>query len=79
MKIKEKGYEILINKINDFEKLIFFNKQIFGKESDYNNEDFVLSMKKIIKAHHKNFFFVFIFFMFIKLLQFCVKLKKYFD
>ena len=49
MKLKEKGYEILINNINDFEKLIFFNKQIFGKESDYNNEEFVLSMKKIIK------------------------------
>lgn len=52
-KLKEKGYEIEINNIKDFEKLIFFNKQRFGKDSDYNNEDFVLSMRKLLDAASK--------------------------
>jgi len=52
-KLKEKGYEIEINSIEAFEKLIFFNKQRFGKDSDYNNNNFVLSMRKLMDAASK--------------------------
>jgi hypothetical protein len=52
-KLKEKNYKIGINETKDFEKLVKFNKQKFGKESDYNDENFVESMKKLIETAQK--------------------------
>ena len=47
-KLKEKGYIIEKNKIDDFDRLVELNKERFGKDSDYNEDDFLDSMKKLI-------------------------------
>lgn len=52
-KLKEKGYVIECNKIKDFDKLVDLNKQIFGKYSDYNEEDFIKSMKQLTNIANK--------------------------
>ena len=47
-KLKEKGYIIERNNINNFERLVELNKERFGKDSDYNDKDFVSSIKQLI-------------------------------
>ena len=48
-KIQEKNCKIRVNKISDFETLIKFNKQGFGKESNFNSKEFEESMNSFIK------------------------------
>jgi len=54
-KLGKEGYVMERNKIEDFEKLVELNKKIFGKNSDYNEEDFIKEMKQLINtANEKN-------------------------
>ncbi len=46
--LEKLDYEIKFGNKKDFEKLIEFNVKRFGKESDFNDLDFVNSMKKLI-------------------------------
>jgi hypothetical protein len=52
-KLNEKSYEIKKNNLDDFKKLVETNVTRFGKDSDYNNEEFVLSMKKLVDSANK--------------------------
>ena len=52
-KLKEKDYEIIKNDAKAFDRLVELNKLSFGEESDYNDRDYVLSMKKLIDAASK--------------------------
>jgi len=52
-KLGEKGFDIVKNDVKDFDKLIEFNKQRFGKESNYRNKDFVLNMKEAVNTAKK--------------------------
>ena len=52
-KLKEKNYAIKINNVEDFSKLIEFNKQRFGEKSDYHDKIFVESMKKLMESAQK--------------------------
>jgi len=49
-KIKELDYKIDHNNLNDFQKLVQLNKERFGKESDYNDNNFVSGVSKLINA-----------------------------
>jgi hypothetical protein len=49
-KLKEKGYVLTTNRTSDFEKLVGFNKIIFGEDSDYNDDDFVFSMRELLQT-----------------------------
>ncbi|HJN57357.1 MAG: GNAT family N-acetyltransferase [Candidatus Woesearchaeota archaeon] len=52
-KLIENGFKAVINKKEDFDKLVSFNKKKFGKESDYSDPNFVKSMKKLLEAAEK--------------------------
>lgn len=52
-KLKGKNYKIKINEIKDFRKLIKFNLQKFGKESDYSDKNFISGMEKLIETAQK--------------------------
>jgi len=47
-KLKEKGYEVVNNNVNDFKGLVEMNKSRFGSDSDYNDKNFTLSMNKLM-------------------------------
>ena len=47
-KLKEKEYEIVTNNVKDFDRLVELSRLRFGKDSDYNDKGYVLSMTKII-------------------------------
>ena len=49
-KLKEKEYSLEHNNIKDFEKLVEFNKKRFGSDSNYTDNNFVLSISKLIDA-----------------------------
>ncbi len=54
-KLKEKNFEIIKNKKKHFSNLVKLNKECFGNDSDYNDKDFLESIKKIINfAEEKN-------------------------
>lgn len=54
-KLKEKHYTIEKNRIDDFEKLVQLNKERFGNDSDYNEQDFVSGIKQIMDiSNEKN-------------------------
>ena len=52
-KLVEKGCDIEYNNMNDVDRLIELNKMVFGKDSDYNEEDFILSIKKLADISNK--------------------------
>jgi len=52
-KLRETGYSIEHNRIKDFYKLVEFNKIVFGKDSDYNEGDFVSSIKQLMGIANK--------------------------
>ena len=49
-KLNERGYSTEHNKTKDFETLAELNKKRFGNDSNYNDENFVLSISKLIDA-----------------------------
>jgi hypothetical protein len=54
-KLERNGFSVEKNKIDDFDILVSFNKERFGKDSDYNEQDFADSMKKLIaNSNNKN-------------------------
>jgi hypothetical protein len=54
-KLKEKNYIIEKNDIKDFDRLVELNKERFGKDSDYNDKNFVSSIKQLMDiANRKN-------------------------
>lgn len=52
-KLKERRYELVENNVKDFERLVILNKLRFGKDSDYDDKNFVLSMRKIVETAEK--------------------------
>lgn len=46
-RLKEKGYVIEKNKINAFDRLVELNKKRFGKNSDFNENDFIESIRQL--------------------------------
>lgn len=52
-KLEKSGYTTEKNKIEDFKRLIALNRQMFGSESNYWEEEFISSMKKLIKIAAK--------------------------
>lgn len=54
-KLMEKGCITEKNKISDFKRLVELNKEKFGKDSDYNENEFTESIKQLIDtANDKN-------------------------
>ncbi|MBW2976734.1 GNAT family N-acetyltransferase, partial [Candidatus Woesearchaeota archaeon] len=52
-KLKEKGYSISYNKLDDFKSFVGLNKKRFGEESDYNDETFVEGIYRAISTAFK--------------------------
>lgn len=52
-KLREKGYILEHNNMDDVARLIELNKIVFGEDSDYNEEDFILSIKQLADVSNK--------------------------